>query len=173
MEQSWDDVQHEVFRKTEAARARLRTLMDQIPESEQAAVAAARQSLMTHAAHLLAEGPWGDSTPEGTYIAELMDCPVCNHPGALVSGPLRIEQELVESRRYDEPDGLEITDLWFEPDRLQCAVCEIRLLTADEVRHVGVPNRVEITANIRRFLPPWNNSGTPDDLIDQGPWTSD
>ncbi|MEU4827708.1 hypothetical protein AB0H37_38085 [Actinomadura sp. NPDC023710] len=83
-----------------------------------------------------------------------------------------MEQELMKSARFDEPDSLEIIDIWVEPEILQCRVCGVALSNADELRLAGIPPRLEFTQNGT----PWGLitlSAPPDDFYDEGPWTAD
>jgi hypothetical protein len=147
VEQAWTDVEHEVLRQTEAARARLHALMIQIPESERAAVAEARQSTLSR---LMFQQDHSD--PGETWAGDLVDCPVCKHPDALVTGPLRLEQEMVKYDSHDHPEDLEITGIWIDLARFTCGVCGLTLLREEEVRHLGLPACLEVTENIRSYL---------------------
>jgi hypothetical protein len=169
MEQGWTDIEHEFHRKTTAAKASLRALMDEIPMSERGSVAIARQSALRS----LAQQGFRKSSGQ-VHAGELVECPVCNHPGALCTGPLRLEQELVKTGRLDMPEDLEIVALWIEPEDLQCRVCGVTLSNADELRLADIPPRLEIDANIRMFQSDGRaDSEVPDGFIDDGPWTID
>ena len=78
----------------------------------------------------------------------------------------------MKSARFDEPDSLEIIDIWIEPETLQCRVCGVALSNTDELRLAGIPPRLEFTEKSQ----PWGLvmlSTPPDDFYDEGPWTVD
>ncbi|MBD2896215.1 hypothetical protein amrb99_51590 [Actinomadura sp. RB99] len=165
VEQSLSDIEHEFHRKVTAAKARLRALMSEIPEFEQTAVATARQG------DLSVRAQRGFYNPSGQlYVGNHVDCPVCNHPEALCTGPLREDREFVPSRRHDEPDDMELVALWIEPEDLQCGVCGVHLSSTDEVRLAGIPSRLEID-DVRMYMT--DGLEVSDDFYDNGPWTVD
>ncbi|MCO5999791.1 hypothetical protein [Actinoallomurus rhizosphaericola] len=150
VEESLTDVQHEVNRKVAAARQRLHVWLDAVPEAEQTAVAEARQLTLSH----LAGHPLGKNN-EGLEIAgELMHCPVCNYPGALCLGVVQQEYEFPDT--IGPMDMIEevasLVDVYIEPKTLTCRVCDVALAGMDELRVAGIPDRLEIEENIRRFF---------------------
>jgi hypothetical protein len=151
VKQSWTDVQHEVNRKVTAARARLRELMDQIPgDLERHAVAEARQDTVSH----LAGRPLGRNEDGLQISGELLHCPACNYPGALCLGVVLHEYDLPEKLgpmdRIEEVASL--VDVYIESRVLTCRVCGIDLAGADELKAAGVPLRMEVVENIRRYF---------------------
>lgn len=169
VEQQWDDVQHEVYRKTAAARARLSALMAEIPESEHAIIAAQKQNALTSLAYRTIRKPSGQ-----LHVGVLVDCPVCGHEAALAAGPLHEEQAVVETGLLDLPEDLVTLALWIVPDDLQCRVCGVRFTGADEVKLAGVPERLDIDQKIRMFLGGQRTDfELPEDFYDEGPWSID
>lgn len=166
VDQNWDDIQHEYHRKVTAARASLRALMDQIPESQQADVAAFRQSTLAVLDHQEWPGVSGEPV-----VGLLVDCPVCRHFGAICAGPLRAEYELVKTGRLDMAEDLEVIELWIEPEYLKCQVCTVALESTDEMKLAGFPPRLEVNGHIRRFFSAPNLM--PTGFYDEGPWTVD
>lgn len=148
--QSWSAVQLEVHRKITAAQGNLRELMDKIPESEQAAVIEARQAVLRPFAHRPFLTVGGQRS-----IGELMDCPACHHPGALcvvvIEEEYDLPKELGPMDRIEEVASL--TGVYLNPRGLVCHVCGLSLGSADELSVAGVPTRLEITDNVRTFLP--------------------
>jgi hypothetical protein len=153
VEQSRSETEHEFNRKVTAARARLRELMDEIPRSEQTAVASARQQVLYDLANRVLQRQGGQ-----VIIGVPLNCPVCNHARALCVGPIREEHELVKTRLLDMSEELRITDVWVEPNGLVCRVCGVALQGAEEMRLAGV-SRLEI--NDEFWLPPIGSDAAP------------
>ncbi|MDL4815989.1 hypothetical protein [Actinomadura opuntiae] len=167
LRQSWTDVQHEVYRKITAAKVRLRALMGQIPKSEQAAVAAGRQSVLHPLARRTVRTPTGQ-----LYVAELVDCPVCTHAGALCLGHLREGVEWHKNSPHESEDP-NIPAVWLQPEELHCHVCGVSFSNADEMQLAGVPPRLEIDGNVRAYLGGRvADFQVPDDFA-EGSWTVD
>ena len=147
--QSLTEVEHEVTRKIEAARANHRAFMERVPESEQEAVAESLQ-IRTWSLDEREVGGFGLSY----YGLENIRCPACNHPEATIGG--MIEED------YDVPENLGPMDhieehvalvaVYLRPTGLRCGVCNLELIGADEMRAARMPERIEITSNVRGFL---------------------
>ncbi|WP_242886695.1 hypothetical protein [Actinomadura litoris] len=148
VEQQWSEIEHEVHRKVTAASENLHDLMALVPEAEQAAVVEARQAVLAPLVHLQM-GVTGESR-----TCELVDCPACRHPGALCIGRVREHSQIPEERGpMDTPEEVaSLVDVWLEPMGLLCHVCRLSLGHADELRLVGIPERLEITGPPRTRL---------------------
>ncbi|MBD2896213.1 hypothetical protein amrb99_51570 [Actinomadura sp. RB99] len=141
VEQQWTEIEHEVHRKMTAALENLHDLTLLVPESEQAAVAEARQAVLAPLVHLQM-GATGESR-----TCELVACPACEHPGAVCAG--RVREECEAPDQLDPMDRADEVaspvEMWLEPMGLICHVCRLTLSNADELRVAGIPERLEIT----------------------------
>ncbi|WP_242886698.1 hypothetical protein [Actinomadura litoris] len=134
--ESLTEIEHEVHRKIFAARQRLATLVEEIPESEQGEVGDLRQ---VHRRRRLAQG----------MFSEDFKCPACRHPGAQVQGPVEIDWDVEEDRKGP---SLYVKDFIFRPERLDCGACELCLVSADELRAAGLPEAWSFQCNVDRRI---------------------
>jgi len=137
LEQSWTELQHEVHRKIAAAKARLRQLMEKIPEGQQQAVGESMQTVVASLAHR----PLALAADGKKITGELVDCPACAHADALCIGTLFTDYNLPETIGPMETlqDAISFAGFFLEPTGLVCRVCGLTLAGVDEVRVAGLP----------------------------------